>query len=72
MRRKSRSEAESLRRRNSFPPSILSEKGPPPGGSRVGKCDYIAGMTDAYSVEIYQDLFIPKSWAVKWGKTETV
>ena len=28
-------------------------------------CDYIAGMTDAYSVETYQDLFIPKSWAVK-------
>ena len=28
-------------------------------------CDYIAGMTDAYAVETYQDLFIPKSWAVK-------
>ena len=28
-------------------------------------CDYIAGMTDAYAVERYQDLFIPKSWAVK-------
>ena len=28
-------------------------------------CDYIAGMTDAYAIEVYQDLFIPKSWAVK-------
>jgi len=31
----------------------------------VGKCDYIAGMTDAYAVEMYEDLFIPKSWTVK-------
>lgn len=28
-------------------------------------CDYIAGMTDAYAVERYLDLFIPKSWTVK-------
>lgn len=28
-------------------------------------CDYIAGMTDAYAVEAYQDIFIPKSWTVK-------
>ena len=28
-------------------------------------CDYIAGMTDAYAVEQYMELFIPKSWSVK-------
>ncbi len=34
-------------------------------GRERAVCDYIAGMTDAYAVEMYQDLFIPKSWAVK-------
>ncbi len=26
-------------------------------------CDYIAGMTDSYAVDLYQNLFIPKFWA---------
>ena len=34
-------------------------------GRERAVCDYIAGMTDAYAVEVYEDLFIPKSWAVK-------
>lgn len=34
-------------------------------GRERAVCDYIAGMTDAYAVEMYQDLFIPRSWAVK-------
>ena len=34
-------------------------------GRERAVCDYIAGMTDAYAVETYEDLFIPKSWAVK-------
>lgn len=25
-------------------------------------CDYIAGMTDNYSVELYEELFVPKFW----------
>ncbi len=25
-------------------------------------CDYIAGMTDVYSVNLYNELFIPKGW----------
>lgn len=25
-------------------------------------CDYIAGMTDHYAVELFKDIFIPKSW----------
>ena len=27
-------------------------------------CDYIAGMTDSYSIKKYMDLFVPKSWQV--------
>ena len=25
-------------------------------------CDYIAGMSDQYSVSKFQDIFVPKSW----------
>ena len=25
-------------------------------------CDYIAGMTDPYSIKIYNELFIPQGW----------
>ncbi|MBQ8786955.1 MAG: hypothetical protein IJZ61_04900, partial [Oscillospiraceae bacterium] len=25
-------------------------------------CDYIAGMTDVYAVNLYNELFIPKGW----------
>lgn len=28
-------------------------------------CDYIAGMTDNYALEIYHELFIPREWRVK-------
>lgn len=28
-------------------------------------CDYIAGMTDNYALEIYHSLFIPTSWTMK-------
>ena len=28
-------------------------------------CDYIAGMTDNYALEVYHRLFIPRSWTVK-------
>ena len=34
-------------------------------GRERAVCDYVAGMTDAFGVETYQDQFIPKSWAVK-------
>lgn len=27
-------------------------------------CDYIAGMTDSYSVKIFNEIFIPKSWQI--------
>ncbi|MGN0587722.1 MAG: deoxyguanosinetriphosphate triphosphohydrolase [Oscillospiraceae bacterium] len=25
-------------------------------------CDYIAGMTDSYAIDVYEELFIPKGW----------
>ena len=25
-------------------------------------CDYIAGMSDQYSISVFQSIFIPKSW----------
>lgn len=31
-------------------------------------CDYIAGMTDNYALEVYNSLFIPRSWQVKGMK----
>ncbi len=26
-------------------------------------CDYIAGMTDQYAIQLYQELFVPKNWS---------
>ncbi len=31
-------------------------------GKERAVCDYISGMSDVYSVRLYRDLFIPKSW----------
>ena len=28
-------------------------------------CDYVAGMTDGYAMEVYSNIFIPMSWTVK-------
>ena len=27
-------------------------------------CDYISGMTDQYSIHKFEEIFVPKSWAV--------
>ena len=27
-------------------------------------CDYISGMTDQYSIHKFQEIYVPKSWAV--------
>lgn len=40
---------------------LMEEKGEPM--ERV-VCDYIAGMTDSYSIKKYTELFVPKSWHV--------
>ena len=34
-------------------------------GAERAACDYIAGMTDSYAVEKYNELFIPRAWTVK-------
>jgi len=31
-------------------------------GREQAVCDYIAGMTDRYAVDLYSDLFVPKAW----------
>ena len=28
-------------------------------------CDFIAGMTDHYALDLYQNIFLPKPWSVK-------
>lgn len=32
-------------------------------GTDRAVCDYIAGMTDSYAVNVYEELFIPKGWS---------
>ena len=27
-------------------------------------CDYIAGMTDQYSIMVYEELYVPAAWKV--------
>jgi dGTPase len=31
-------------------------------GADVAVCDYIAGMTDRFAIQVYSDIFIPKAW----------
>ncbi len=31
-------------------------------GAERAACDYISGMTDTYSLKIFNDLFVPKTW----------
>ena len=33
-------------------------------GSERAACDFISGMTDAYSIKTFTDLFVPKTWSV--------
>ena len=46
-----------------------SEKLPALYRNRIGTdpvercvCDFLAGMTDRYAIEVYSELFIPKVW----------
>ncbi|MDH3776856.1 MAG: hypothetical protein OER59_07350, partial [Desulfobulbaceae bacterium] len=27
-------------------------------------CDFVAGMTDRYALDLYKEIFLPKPWAV--------
>ncbi len=40
---------------------MLREKG---ASDERAVCDYIAGMTDNYAVQTFQDFFVPKSWKI--------
>lgn len=33
-------------------------------GSETAVCDYIAGMTDQYAVELYKELYVPRFWSL--------
>ncbi|MEG1427817.1 MAG: deoxyguanosinetriphosphate triphosphohydrolase, partial [Oscillospiraceae bacterium] len=33
-------------------------------GIEMAACDFIAGMTDRYAIDYYEELFIPKSWNI--------
>ncbi len=33
-------------------------------GKMLAICDYVASMTDNYALEVYHDLFIPRSWSI--------
>lgn len=33
-------------------------------GPERAVCDYVAGMTDNFALEMYQELFIPRGWAI--------
>ncbi|MBQ8825836.1 MAG: deoxyguanosinetriphosphate triphosphohydrolase [Oscillospiraceae bacterium] len=33
-------------------------------GADRAVCDYIAGMTDSYAIDVYENLFIPKGWQI--------
>ena len=33
-------------------------------GDERAVCDYIAGMTDNYALDMYHQLFIPRSWDI--------
>ncbi len=33
-------------------------------GNHRAVCDFVAGMTDRYALDLYQEIFLPKPWAV--------
>ena len=33
-------------------------------GDHRAVCDFVAGMTDRYALDLYQDIFLPKPWSV--------
>jgi len=33
-------------------------------GDHRAVCDFVAGMTDRYALDLYQNTFLPKPWAV--------
>jgi dGTPase len=33
-------------------------------GDHRAVCDFVAGMTDRYALDLYKEIFLPKPWAV--------
>ena len=48
---------------NGLPREVASPDVPTTGDHR-GVCDFVAGMTDRYALDLYQEIFLPKPWAV--------
>jgi dGTPase len=45
-----------------FPDELPEEYRDNEVSSEVNICDYIAGMTDRYAINVYSELFVPKPW----------
>ena len=48
---------------NGLPEDLEAEEYKVPGDHRQ-VCDFVAGMTDRYALDLYQKLFLPKPWPV--------
>jgi len=33
-------------------------------GNERAACDFVAGMTDRYALDLYKNIFLPKPWSV--------
>jgi dGTPase len=33
-------------------------------GTQQAVCDYVAGMTDNFALELYHELYVPRGWSV--------
>ena len=48
---------------NGVPRDVVSQEAGVKGDHRA-VCDFVAGMTDRYALDLYQEIFLPKPWAV--------
>ena len=48
---------------NGLPPEVAGPDTRTIGDHRA-VCDFVAGMTDRYALDLYQNIFLPKPWAV--------
>jgi dGTPase len=48
---------------NGLPRNVAGQDNHTVGDHRL-VCDFVAGMTDRYALDLYQDIFLPKPWAV--------
>jgi len=48
---------------NGLPKDVVGQQAETVGDHRA-VCDFVAGMTDRYALDLYQNIFLPKPWAV--------